>query len=211
MKQKTFFLSMLFLPFAFNSDAQGIFNQNGEMIKRSIEQIGLLTTYSSELKPGYKIVEDGASLTHDIKNGEFTRHTGHYDSLEIVNSRIRNYPHIQETTNLYNKMTDVHTAVWNKIKPSGFFTNKELNYINGVYSNLLKAATADIQELKQLTTNGELKMTDDERITRIDKVYNRIRDKYKVITDFDEHILTVLYGRKAQKQDADRLKGMYGE
>jgi len=210
MKHKIFLISFCIATACCRVTAQGFFNQNGEIIKLYTQQLALLKTYDVALNEGYKIVEAGIGLTHDLKNGEFGLHSAYYTSLEIVNPQIKKYPYVSETISLYHKMVLASGSAYDSAARSTLFSADELQSLKTIYANLLKAADADMEELEQLTSDGKLKMTDDERIRRLNAVYKHIDQKYNDVNDIDNRVLLILDGRKQQLQKADALKKLYG-
>jgi len=207
--KKYFLFSAMILAGIFAAHSQTIFNQNGEIIKLYGQQIALLQTYSIALKEGYKIVEGGIQTTKDLKNGEFNLHNIYYSSLETVNPQIKNYPFAMRAIDLYSRMAKARSGTYAQINGSVFFSANETTYARIVYKNLMDAADEDMKELQEVTTDGEMKMTDDERIKRINAIYKRMQQKFKTMVDFDRQILMILNGRKQQQEKSMLLKKLY--
>ena len=59
-----------------------------------------------------------------------------------------------------------------------------MSYINTVYSHISSECTKSLNDLIAVTTDGTLEMTDDERIKRIDGIYDDMKDKYAFTVEF---------------------------
>ena len=181
------------------------------MIKKGIAQIALLKTQHSALIAGYDILDNGLELTHRFKGDEYTLHGKYYSSLNVISNPVKNDPEIKQALDLYLKINQDKKAVYGKAVRSGMFSADELTYLKGIYGHILSAADEDMNELKLLITAGVLQMTDSDRIKGISRVSKNIRQKYRMLTDLNEKVLISLNGRKAQKQQVETLKRLYGQ
>lgn len=193
--------------------AQGIgewFNQKQTQTKYLIKQIVALQVYIRYLEKGYRITRDGLNLIGDLKNGEFNLHKSYFSSLKTVNPNIMKYPKIAAILSMQMGIINQHYSVTASAKESQQFGVKEINYIKEVYENLEDEAEKDLDELQLVLNSGQIQMTDDERISEIDKIYNRMQDKYVFAQSFSHKIKLLIEQRKRGKKEAEELKELYG-
>ena len=203
---------LLLISIQINSYAQGLgewVNQKKTQTKYLVDQIVALQVYISYLEKGYRISKDGLSLTRDIKEGEFNLHKSYLGSLKTVNPHIMKYPKIAGTLSMQMGILNEHLVTINLSKESGRFNVEELDYIKKVYSNLEDEAEKDLDELQLVITNGQMQMTDDERIKEIDRIYNRVRDKYSFSKSFSNKAKLLAQQRKNGNKEAKELKALY--
>ena len=131
--------------------------------------------------------------------------------MNVISNPVKNDPEIKQALDLYLKINQDKKAVYGKAVRSGMFSADELTYLKGIYGHILSAADEDMNELKLLITAGVLQMTDSDRIKGISRVSKNIRQKYRMLTDLNEKVLISLNGRKAQKQQVETLKRLYGQ
>ncbi len=62
--------------------------------------------------------------------------------------------------------------------------SSEISYLQKVFCNLLDDCAKNLNELFAVITNNETQMKDDERIQRIDKLYDDMKDKQMFTTSF---------------------------
>lgn len=211
MQYKSYFLGFLFSLIAFCSKSQGFFNQKGAMIKKCIEQIGLLKIQHTALNAGYTIINNAIQLTDGFKTGEFNLHDSYYKELSRVSDPVKNSPVVKQTLSLYHKIGLDRQAVSKKAKASELFKKVELDELNGIYNRIQEAADKDLDELKLLITGGILQMTEDARMKAINKINGSMKKRYSALTSLNSEVMTILKGRKEQKEQAAMLKQLYGQ
>jgi len=194
----------------FQAHGQLFGNQDKKMIQNNILQIGYLQTYSGYLDKGLSIAHEGLDWMHSFKNGELGLHGLYYSSLLQVNPNIKKYPVAQKTVDLYAKMETLQTSVYKNISSTGMLSSQEKQPPKTLVNNLMDAAEKDTDELNNLLTDGKYRLTDDERIQRIDEVSKRIVGKYNSLSGVEKRVNTIITGRKHQKEAISRLRQLYG-
>lgn len=120
------------------------------------------------------------------------------------------YPKIAAILSMQMDLLDQYHSVLKEIKTSGQFSEPEISYIKKIYDNLMNEAEKDLDELVLVTSNGQLQMTDDERIKQIDNVYKQVQDKYSFSKTFSGQINQLLEQRKQGTMEAQELRSLYG-
>lgn len=70
--------------------------------------------------------------------------------------------------------------------------------MDNVYTNLFNKSLQNLEELTMVITAGKLRMSDDERINTIDRIYNDIADKLVFLRTFNKetNVLAIQRGRE---------------
>ena len=70
--------------------------------------------------------------------------------------------------------------------------------MGNVYTNLFNKGLQNLDELTMIITAGKLRMSDDERINAIDRIYNDIVDKVVFLRTFNKenNVLAIQRGRE---------------
>lgn len=70
--------------------------------------------------------------------------------------------------------------------------------MDNVYTNLFSKSLQNLEELTMVITAGKLRMSDDERINAIDRIYNDIADKLVFLRTFNKenNVLAIQRGRE---------------
>src|SRR6202035_5667433 len=82
----------------------------------------------------------------------------------------------------------------------------EFSYISSVYSNMINECGKNLNALIEVTTDGKLEMTDDERIKRIDGIYDDMEDKYAFTQSFTNKAGLLADQRTAETDENGILK-----
>jgi hypothetical protein len=207
------FIIILVLGSIINLQAQNFnewFNQKKTQTKYLVDQIVALQVYISYLEKGYRISRDGLNLIGGIKEGEFNLHKNYFNSLKTVNPHIMKYPKIAGILSMQMGILSQQQATTGLSKESNQFTAEEIGYIKKVFENLEDEAEKDLDELQLVITNGQMQMTDDERIKEIDRLYNSIQDKYSFSKSFSDKVKLLSQQIENGNKAAKELKELYG-
>lgn len=181
-------LMSFFLVEGSQCGAQGFFNQKGAWIKNQLKQIALFEVYIKDLEKGYDIARHGLNTIGDIKNGDFHLHLARFNALIEVTPRIKEY---SAAIKILLVQADIKKL----------YTKTDDDYIRAVFNRLMDGCQADIEQFNCLLSADSYKMTDDERINNIDKLYADMKDKYAFAKSFSNTIkILSLQKRKAQKE-----------
>jgi hypothetical protein len=189
----------------------GFFSQGATQKQYLEQQIAALQVYDGYLQKGYSIAKDGTGTISNIKTNDFNLHTGRIDSLKIVSSSVRNYSKVRGISQLQQQIMTSHNQVYSQITKSGQLTAKELTNFNAIYRSILQQSQTDLEELQLVITNGKLSLTDNERITRIDKLYQEMQNLYGKEQLMNNQALALAAQRSRGSKDNKTLKGLYGQ
>ena len=199
-------LLLLLFTFLVTADIQAQRKQR----KVLLQQIGALKLYIDAAQKGYSIAKKGLNSIGDLKRGEFTLHTDYLNSLKNVNPKIKKYTRIAEIMDLQLKITSNYNKTYQDLKKGDLFHGSELAYIKRVFGRLMNNCAANLQELITITTDGELEMKDDERMERIDRLYNTMMDNYSFCQIFNNQVKLVRLSRAKENRETQYSKEIYG-
>lgn len=188
----------------------GFFSQQSRQRKLMAEQIAGYQLYLGALKTGYHIAESGLNTAHDLKNGSFTLSSNYFSSLSQVNPVIQNNPKGNAISDLNNQTLALLAAEYSWQQRQKLLTLTELGYLKKVNDNLAAKCKLDMDELLQVLTPGKLQLTDAQRLGRLDKLYDSMKDKYAFSGSFTSRCRKLALSRKQNSLDNDQLKKLYG-
>jgi hypothetical protein len=197
----------------FRAQAQflgGFFSQQSQQRKLMAEQIAQYEIYLGALKTAYHVSETGLNTAYDLKNGTFTLHSDYISSLSQVNPVIQNNPQGKAIADLNNQTLKLFSDEINWQQQQKLLTTTELAYLQKVADNLTTKCKLDMDELLQVLTPGKLQLTDAQRLARLDKLYDSMKDKYAFAGSFTSKCRKLALSRKQQTQDKGQLKKLYG-
>ena len=162
------------------------FRQKKTQKKYLLQQIAALQTYVGYVEKGYSIASKGLNTIRDIKHGDFNLHNTFFNSLSSVNPIVRKYVKVADIISMQISIAKLVRSTIKQCTNAKQITPAELNYLQQVFNNLLDDCAKNLDELFELITDGEQKMKDDERIKRIDKLYEEMHDKQVFVQSFSQ-------------------------
>ncbi len=164
------------------------FQQKKTQKKYLLQQIAALKIYLNYAKKGYDIANKGITIVRNIKKGDFNLHQDFFGSLKIVNPKIKKYLKLADIIAYQTWIIKRSRHTLQAIQASKQFTTVELDYCEKVFDNLLEECVTNIDELFLVITSNVLIMKDNERIKRLDKIYNDMQDKYAFCSSYSDEM-----------------------
>ena len=75
---------------------------------------------------------------------------------------------------------------------------------------MMNDCDANLEELITVTTDGELEMKDDERMERIDRLYDTMMDNYSFFQSFNNQVRTLSLSRARENRETQNSPVLYG-
>lgn len=184
------------------------FRQNATQKEYLIEQIAQLKIYLELTEKGYKIAKEGLTTIGEIKRGEFKLHKNRFDSLLIVNPKIGSSSRLQQITDLHGRVNQTCEKLPAELESS--FSADQMAYINKVLKLVYDDCQSVLSNLFLVIRNGNLSMSDDQRIERIELCFQQMQDNYIFIKDFDQK--TKLLARQLKNEQSEIIirKNIHG-
>ena len=164
----------------------------------NVEKLAQLKKILSNMKKGYEIVSTGYNTIKDISKGNFNIHQVFLDGLLQVSPTVKKYKRIAEIITYQTQLVNEYKYAFRRFEASNLFNANEIKYMDNVYSNLFNKSLQNLEELTMVITAGKLRMSDDERINAIDRIYNDIADKLVFLRTFNKenNVLAIQRGRE---------------
>jgi len=96
-----------------------------------------------------------------------------------------------------------------RFKISSLFSDKEIQYIEKVYANLFKQSLRNLDELTTVVTANKLRMSDDERLESIDRIYADMQDKLLFLRSFNANTSVLSGQRSKEHNDVNSFRKLY--
>lgn len=181
------------------------FSQKKTQIKYLTQQIAALEQYGSYVKQGYQIAQGGWGGIGNWVKGEFDLHSAYYSSLKQVNPAIKNDPKA-DTIITYAQLIPQQ---FDHLGGLTALDGDTRSYIGLVKTAVLTETDKDLAELQIVMTDGKAQLTDDERIERLDTIYERVREKLVFSGSFCNAVRMLIVQRNQELQDIQTLGRYY--
>ena len=175
----------------------------------NIEKLSQFKKILSDMKKGYDILSGGYKAVKDMSEGNFSLHKTFLDALMQVSPIVKNYKRVGDIIDYqFTLIKESRKGIDNIIKNERFST-KEIQYFERVYSNLSRESLRNIDELTSIVTADKLRMSDDERLEAIDKIYEDMQQKVLFLIDFNGSAAVLALQRLKESNDAAVVRNSY--
>lgn len=202
---KKLFLFLLFAAFMI-TDLYGQPKQR----KVLLQQIAALKTYTDYAQKGYSVAKKGLTTIGDFKRGEFNLHCDYFNSLKTVNPKIKTYSKVGEIITLQLKIIKSSSFIIRQVQRDDLFHGNEIAYIKRVVDRLIENCDGNLEELLTIVTDGELEMKEEERMKRIDALYQNMLENYSFGESFTKQTRLMVLSRAKEKKDLKTSRDLNG-
>ena len=185
-------------------------SQEAKQLLLNVEKLAQLKLMLSHMKTGYQILEKGYTSIKNISQGNFNLHRDFLDGLLQVSPAVKQYSKVADIIRVQLKLVKESKAALAEFRGTKQFTITEIEYLGNVYANLLKECLKTLDELAMVVTAGKLRMSDDERLQAIDKIYDEVMEQYTFLNEFNNGTAILSLQREKEKMDIDLMRKVHG-
>lgn len=198
MKKCVMILSLLFLLVYKSTNAQ---SDEAKQLLLNVEKLAQFKKILNQMYKGYEVVSKGYNTIKDISKGSFNLHQAFLDAMLQISPTVRKYKRVADIFNCQSEILREYQSAIKRFQSSNLFNVSELNYMSDVYKNLFSKCLQNLNELAMVMTAGNLRMSDEERITAIDRIYNDISDKVVFLKSFNSENNILAIQRKREMEE----------
>lgn len=184
----------------------------GDLIQQLLLDVKKLTelkTILQDMKKGYEILDKGYTEIRDLAQGRYNLHKAFLDALLAVSPSVRNYHRIGTILDDEYALVGEYRQARQDAHTAGVFTTQELGYFDGMYRTLYQRSLQSLDELTMVITDGELRMSDAQRLRSIDKVYADISGQLRAVRRLRWEASLQMAQRQHEKYELNLLRTMY--
>ena len=209
MKKLITIISLLFLAMMPASRAAAQADELAQLLL-NIEKLAQFKQILSDMKKGYEILKGGYNTIKNISEGNFSLHKAVLDGLMEVSPTVRNYRRVADIVNYQVVLIKEYRKAYDRFRRDNNFNPDELAYLGRVYNNLFKESLRNLDELVTVITAGKTRMSDDERLQAIDRIYADMQDKLMFLRNFNNNTTILAVQRAKERNDAQTIRKIYG-
>lgn len=184
-------------------------SQEMQQLVLNIEKLAQFKQILADMKKGYQILNGGYTIVKDLSKGNFSLHETFLDVLMQVSPTVRKYKRVGDIIKYQVLLVKEYKAAFNRFRNSGNFNADEIAYFEEVYSKLFKESIRNLDELTTVISANTLRMSDDERLAAIDKVYADMQDKLSFLRNFNNNTSVLAIQRTKERNDVNALRSIY--
>lgn len=174
----------------------------------NVEKLAQLKKILSGMKSTYDIVVKGYERIKGLTEGNYSIHSIFLDGLLQVSPQIRKYKKVGDIISFQLRILDEYRSAVRRIKSSSLFTLDESNNLIAAFREILDLSIRCVEELSVVLTAGKLRMSDEERISAIDRIYDDAKESLFKFRLQKNKALSIEYSRSRVSTDAEILKGL---
>jgi hypothetical protein len=199
---------LLSLPAA-RASSQSILDLTEEIILDG-EKLASLKSTLKDMEQGYDELKEGYTKIRDIAKGNFNLHQAFLDALWVLSPAVRDDPRLMEILNTEYRIVAVYKAATGRLGTNPVFSPDEMTYINGTFSAVLQRSTQAVEELTMVTSDNQLRMSDDQRLQAMDRINGDMKGELAFLQQFDNELAIEAARRGRESNDINTLKSLYG-
>jgi len=198
-------LYMLAATPGFSQTFGEFFNQKKTQKRYLLQQIAALQVYMGYAKKGYEIVGSGIDVVKGITDGEFSLHRVFLGSLKLVSPFIRNHEKVGEILSLQLAVSGSFSG----LKHLYYLSPSNQAYVLEVRDQLIAECGNDLEELLMVISSGQVEMSDEERLSRLSRIHEAMRDKYAFARSFCGEVAHFVLGIKSGLESNQLMRRQY--
>ncbi|RZJ76761.1 MAG: TerB family tellurite resistance protein [Flavobacterium sp.] len=175
----------------------------------NVEKLAQMKNILADMKRGYQIVATGYNSVKNIAQGNFSLHEVFLDGLYLVSPEVRKYYKVAEIIAQQRAIVSEYKSAFKQFSSSGSFTASELEYLSRVYQNLFTESLDHLDQLATVITVNKLRMSDQERLQAIDKIFAATSNKLIFLRDFNRQAGLLGVQRAKEQTEVSGLGNYY--
>jgi hypothetical protein len=184
--------------------------QEATQLLLNYEKLKQLEEILDNMYKGYRILTQGYNRIKDIAEGNYKLHQLFLDGLLAINPSVRDYKRIPMIIRYQLFLAEEYQHAFRKFRDDPNFSPDELRYLELVYSNLINQSLKNLEELTMVVTASKLRMSDDERLKSIDRIYFDMESKVSFLKKFNGETQLLAIQRAKEKGDVETMRKLYG-
>ncbi len=134
----------------------------------------------------------------------------YYEELTKVKSVIRYYQLIKQIVLMQKSMLQEYQRAWNLLKKDKHFVPAELNYMQKVYSGILKESVKNIDLINLVLGSLQTQTSDAKRLEMINNTADDVAQLYDDLKKFNQQNILLTLQRAKSENEVDFLRKVYG-
>ncbi len=183
--------------------------QEAAQLLLNYEKLKQLEEILDNMYKGYQILSQGYNRIKNIAEGNYSLHQVFLDGLFAVNPAVAKYKRIPDIIRYQQLLMKEYRRAFNRFKDDPHLTADEITYLEKVYDYLVRQSLKNLEELAMIITANKLRMSDDERIQSIDRIYFDIENKLSFLRYFNNSTQMLVLQRAKEGSDVDAAKKLY--
>lgn len=174
------------------------------------QKLASLKNILGQMYTGYSVLSKGYGAVKDVAQGNFSLHEAFLDGLYLVSPTVRKYPRVSDIINDQAQLVSEYRSASGSFRNGGRFNPDELAYMMNIYNNLVSQSLKNLDDLSMIVTDSQLRMSDAERLTAIDRICLESHNQLSYLRHFNEQAAKIAWQRAQGTADRQNVRSIYG-
>jgi hypothetical protein len=183
--------------------------QDIEQLVLDYQKLAEMKQMLTEMYTAYTVLHQGFEQVKSIAEGNFNLHKAFLDGLLAVSPIVRDYPKVKRIIDNEAELIKEYQSASTTLGQAGFSAS-EVDYFNGLYGNLLTSSLRNLDELAMILTDGELRMSDAERLSAIDRIDRDMTGQLSFLRVFNSRASILAGQMGVESNDINTMRGLNG-
>ncbi len=158
---------------------------------------------------GYQVLSQGYNSIKGIAEGNYKLHQVFLDGLFAVNPAVRDYRRIPIIIDYQAKLMKEYRRAYRRFTDDPNLTADELRYLERVYTYLVNQSVKNLEELTMVVTASRLRMSDDERLRAIDRIFLDMENKLSFLRYFNNSTQLLVLQRAKENSEVMTIEKLH--
>lgn len=173
----------------------------------NVEKLAQLKEILSDLERGYTLLESGYTTIKNLAQGNFKLHEAFLNQLLEVSPAVQNYARVAQLLSQQRQLLSEMQTARAQLGPG--ITPLERAYVGRVYARLYEESFKNLESLTLVLTAQQLRMSDQERLAAIDRLFERGQAQLVFLRQFKGQVAVLALSRRRETQHMQRLFQWY--
>jgi hypothetical protein len=184
--------------------------EEAQQLLLNVEKLTQLKKILNNMYEGYRTIAKGYNTVRDIANGNFTLHEAFLNKLLQVSPAVRNYFKVAAVVQAQGRIVSEYKQAFRMMQQSNLFAPGEIKYAAQVYKQLFDRSVRSLDELLTVITASTLRMSDEERLTAIDNIFEEISEQLQFLREFNNGSKLLAVQRNKERLEVGTSKSIQG-
>lgn len=171
----------------------------------NVEKLSQLKNILTDMKKGYLLISNGYKAVKDIAEGNFSLHEVFLDGMMLVSPEVKKYHKVVDIITDQGRIVSEYKRAFKRFSASGNFSQEDMAYLAGVYKQLFELSKDNLDELLTVITSSNLRMSDQERLAAIDRIFADTEEKLMFLRAFNDQAAMLDLQRSRERADVKGL------
>jgi hypothetical protein len=158
--------------------------QDIQLLVLDYEKLATMKHTLQQMYDAYPELRQGFEQIKSIAKGNFNLHKAFLDALLVVSPIVRDYPKVARIIDNEAALISEYQSA-SKVLGGSRFSAASVGYYNSLYGNLLTGSLRNLDELAMVLSDGQLRMSDADRLSAIDRIDRDVGNQLAFLRGFD--------------------------